>query len=162
MKEVNDIKGSVSLCINTSEWRHMENKFRAHHIICTSLYEGKGYNNAFCENMTSVVNRLRDNPDEELTLVAKPDLICINCPNQTKSGKCSHNHNRVVNKDRRVMKFFGLKENQIYTYREMCRHAREAMTTEFFMENCGKCNWRKRGLCKYEDLIAQLDHCIEK
>ena len=44
----------------------MADKFRGHHIVCTSLYEGKGYSGAFCENMTAVVERLRKDPDEEL------------------------------------------------------------------------------------------------
>lgn len=138
------------------------NKFRAHHIICTSLYEGKGYSGAFCENMTSIVERLRSDPDEALLLVAEPDMICANCPNRTDGNECSENHNRVVDKDRRVIEQFGLKENEVYTYREMCRHARGAMTEAFFMENCGKCDWRRQGLCNYEDLLAQLDRCIAK
>ena len=112
--------------------------------------------------MTAVVERLRKDPDEELFLVAEPDMICANCPNRTEMNECVHNHNRVVNKDRRVIEFFGLEENRVYTYREMCRHARAAMNMDFFMENCGKCDWRKQGLCKYEDLLAQLDRCIEK
>ena len=112
--------------------------------------------------LTAVVERLRKDPDEELLLVAEPDMICANCPNRTETNECVHNHNRVVNKDRRVIEFFGLEENRVYTYREMCRHARAAMNMDFFMENCGKCDWRKQGLCKYEDLLAQLDRCIEK
>lgn len=140
----------------------MENKFRAHHIICTSLYEGKGYSGAFCENMTAVVERLRSNPDEKLLLVAEPDIICRNCPNHTVKGTCSVNCNRVVEKDRRVLDWLHLEEGTVYSYREMCRQAREYMTEEIFLKNCGKCDWRKQGLCKYEDLLAQLDRCIEK
>ena len=100
----------------------------------------------FVKNMTAVVERLRKDPDEELLLVAEPDMICANCPNRTETNECVHNHNRVVNKDRRVIEFFGLEENRVYTYREMCRHARAAMNMDFFMENCGKCDWRKQGL----------------
>lgn len=140
----------------------MENRFRAHHIICTSLYEGKGYSGAFCENMTAVVERLRSNPDEELCLVAEPDIICRNCPNRTEKEECSSDSNRVVEKDRRVLNWLHLEEGKVYTYREMCRHAREHMTEDIFLENCGKCDWRRQGLCRYEDLIAQLDRCIEK
>lgn len=139
----------------------MSGKFRAHHIICTSLYEGKGYSGAFCENMTAVVERLRSNPKEELCLVAEPDIICKNCPNCTGEKSCAHNSNRVVEKDRRVMEWLDLREGNIYSYQEMCRHAREHMTEEIFLKNCGKCDWRKQGLCKYEDLLAQLDRCIE-
>lgn len=138
----------------------MHEKFRAHHIICTSLYEGKGYSGAFCENMTAIVNRLRSNPDEELVLVAEPDMICANCPNRTVDGKCESNDNRVVEKDRRVMRWLELNEGTLYSYREMCRHARSHMTEEIFMENCGKCDWRAQGLCRYEELLAQLDACI--
>ena len=64
----------------------MADKFRGHHIVCTSLYEGKGYSGAFCENMTAVVERLRKDPDEELLLVAEPDMICANCPNRTENS----------------------------------------------------------------------------
>lgn len=138
----------------------MHEKFRAHHIICTSLYEGKGYSGAFCENMTAIVNRLRSNPDEELVLVAEPDMICANCPNRTVDGKCESNDNRVVEKDRRVMRWLEFNEGTLYSYREMCRHARSHMTEEIFMENCGKCDWRAQGLCRYEELLAQLDACI--
>ena len=76
------------------------------------------------------VERLRKDPDEELFLVAEPDMICANCPNRTETNECVHNHNRVVNKDRRVIEFFGLEENRVYTYREMCRHARAAMNAD--------------------------------
>lgn len=133
-----------------------EREFRAHHIICTALYEGKGYSGAFCENMTAVVTRLRENPDERLRLVARPDLICADCPNHGADDSCTQNHNRVVNKDRRVIEVFGLKENGIYTYRELCKAALAALAPEFFTENCGTCEWRAQGLCKYEDLTARL------
>ncbi len=63
--------------------------FRVHHILCTSLYEGKGYSGAFCENMSSVVERLRANPEEELVPVAEPDVICAGCPNRTAGGMCA-------------------------------------------------------------------------
>lgn len=137
----------------------LQGEFRAHHIICTSLYEGKGYSNAFCDNMTAIVTRLRKNPEERMTLVARPDMICANCPNQTPDATCSFNANRVVEKDRRVIERFALKENEEYSYRELCRHALEHMNHEVFMEFCGKCDWRAQGLCKYEDLIKQLQDC---
>lgn len=135
-------------------------KFRAHHIICTSLYQGEGYSSAFCNHMSTVVKRLRSNPDEELLLVAETDLICRSCPNYTKGGKCSDN-NSVVGKDRCVIKWLKLKEGKTYSYREMCRHACEHLTEQIFMESCGNCDWKKQGLCRYEDLIAQLKSCVE-
>lgn len=138
-----------------------ERKCRAHHIICTALYEGKGYSGAFCENMTAVVTRLRENPDERLRLVAQPDLICADCPNHGADDDCTQDQNRVVNKDRRVIAMFDLEENGIYTYRRLCEAALAAMTPELFMETCGTCEWRAQGLCRYEDLIAQLSETVQ-
>lgn len=133
-----------------------ERDFRAHHILCTSLYEGKGYSGAFCENMTEVVTRLRENPDERLRLVAKPDMICADCPNHGADDTCASEHNRVEDKDRRVMEEFGLAENREYTYRELCAAALAALTPEFFVKSCGKCDWHAQGLCRYEDLQSRL------
>ena len=135
-------------------------RFRAHHIICTSLYEGKGYSGAFCDNMTKVVDDLRNNPDREFILSAQPDVICRDCPNKTDNNECSHNSNRVVKKDRRVIEKFKLQEGKVYSYREMCINARDNMDREYFEENCGKCDWHKQGLCSYEDLISSLDRTI--
>lgn len=134
----------------------MSEKFRAHHILCTSLYEGKGYSNEFCDNMGKVVDRLRSHPDEAFQIVAEPDLICANCPNQTKDKTCSQNANRVVDKDRRVIERIGLKENGTYTYRELCRLASGKITYEVYLGFCQKCPWREAGLCKYEDLKRNL------
>ncbi len=134
----------------------MSEKFRAHHILCTSLYEGKGYSSEFCVNMSAVVNSLRSHSEEAFQIVAEPDLICANCPNQTKENTCAQNANRVADKDRRVIERFGLKENGTYTYRELCCLADEKLTYEIYLEFCGTCPWRESGLCKYEDLKKNL------
>lgn len=139
----------------------MRQKFRAHHILCTSLYEGKGYSGAFCDHMSAVVERLRGNPDEELILVAEPDLICARCPNNNGNGECAQDHNRVVDKDRRVLRSFELEEGQCYTYRALCGHARAHLTEDVFAELCGTCEWHRQGLCHYEDLIASLTRTYE-
>ncbi len=135
-------------------------QLRVHHILCTSNYEGNGYSGAFCENMTKIVNRLREDPDEKLELVAHPDMICLNCPNKTESDTCMHDFNRVVEKDRFIAEKLGLTEGNVYTYRALCRKTREQMTEEMFTELCGRCDWKKQGLCRYEDFIAQLEKCI--
>ncbi len=134
--------------------------FRVHHILCASNYEGKGYSGAFCENMTAIVDRLRSNPDEALELVARPDMICRNCPNKIDDRTCKSNGNRVVEKDRRIADVLELTEGGTYTYRELCRAARRPMTPQLFSDLCGECSWKDQGLCKYENFIAQLDACI--
>ncbi|MFR4352056.1 MAG: DUF1284 domain-containing protein [Roseburia sp.] len=137
-------------------------EFRAHHILCTLLYEGEGYSGAFCENMTAIVEHLRGNLDENLHLVAKSDRICAGCPNCVEPEHCALENNSVVDKDRGVMRQLGLEENAVYTYRELCKKALDGMTEDFFEESCGTCDWRRRGLCRYEDLKTRLSHIAEQ
>lgn len=140
----------------------MEKKFRAHHILCTSLYEGKGYSGTFCENMTKIVENLREDPDQTVLLVAEPDRICANCPNRTGTNECAQDANHVEIKDRKLLESLGLTEGASYSYRNLCRTAQKKVTREAFEATCGKCYWHRQGLCRYEDLIAQLKTIIEK
>ncbi len=133
---------------------------RVHHILCTSNYEGKGYSDAFCDNMSAVVDRLRSNPDEKLHLVAQPDMICRNCPNKTTDHTCAHDGNKIVAKDQRIAERLGLVVDGSYTYRTLCKITREQMTPELFTELCGVCSWHAQGLCKYEYFLDRLDACI--
>lgn len=135
----------------------MSGKLRVHHILCTSLYEGKGYSSTFCDNMSSVVDELRKHPDEKCMLVAEPDMICANCPNHRENDGCSQNGNHIVEKDLKLLNVLGFREGNEYSYRELCRQARKTITEEIFLESCGNCEWRRQGLCRYEDLTAQLD-----
>lgn len=135
----------------------MRKKFRAHHILCTALYEGKGYSGDFCDNMSQVVDYLREHADEKLQLVAEPDIICEDCPNRQEDNTCSQDTNHVVVKDRWILKMLGFKEGGIYTYRQMCQQAREKITEAVFLESCGKCKWRAQGLCQYTNLLKQLN-----
>lgn len=134
----------------------MEQKFRVHHILCTSLYEGKGYSGTFCENMTAIVEWLQSHRDEPLELVAEPDMICAGCPNRTAANECEQDDNHVAKKDRLLLTVLGLEEGGSYTYRELCERTLDKMTEKAFLESCGGCYWRKQGLCRYENLVAQL------
>lgn len=112
----------------------MEQKFRVHHILCTSLYEGKGYSGTFCENMTAIVEWLQSHKDKPLTLVAEPDMICENCPNRTESNECEQDANHVAEKDRQLLAVLQLEEGGSYTYRELCERALDRMTEEAFLK----------------------------
>lgn len=129
-----------------------ENKeFRVHHILCTQLYQGLGYSSDFCTNMTAIVSDLRANPDQSVRLVAKGDMICVNCPNRVGTDFCSNGDNHVVIKDRNLLAPLHLVEGESYTYSELIEHSRQYLTREIFEESCSKCNWYKQGVCKYED-----------
>ena len=108
--------------------RHMHKyrEFRVHHILCTQLYQGLGYDGDFCENMTAIVSDLRKNPDQPLRLVAKADAICANCPNRLENDFCTNGDNHVA-----IKKY---------------------LTKDVFDESCASCNWYQQGICKYEKL----------
>ncbi len=125
--------------------------FRAHHILCTNLYRGLGYDDAFCKNMTEKVQLLKTEPSIRLTLVAKPDDICANCPNLREDGFCANGDNHVVEKDRLLIEALHLRENARYTYRQLNLHAGKYLTKDIFEKSCKNCKWRRIGVCSFKD-----------
>lgn len=126
-------------------------KFRVHHIMCTNLYRGLGYDGDFCRNMTQKVTLLRNQPDTLLTLVAEPDAICANCPNLKNNDYCANGDNHVCEKDRALLAPLHLQEKKQYSYRQLMEHGAKYLTKEIFEESCCSCNWYKQGVCRYED-----------
>ena len=137
------------------------NEFRVHHILCTVLYQGKGYSGAFCENMTTKVKHLQRHMSEQLLLVAKPDMICGHCPNLTEQQTCTNDSDHVVNKDRKLLEPLGLTENTVYTYRFLLEQAQKRMTREIFETGCAHCQWYELGLCSYDGFIRKLNQLLE-
>ena len=131
----------------------MKKPLRVHHILCTALYQGMGYDGAFCENMTAVVTMLREKADLELYLVQQPDMICQNCPNLTEEKECVQDKNHVARKDELLRQKLGLSYQQTYHYQELLKHTREILTKEMFDESCSNCRWYREGLCSYESFM---------
>ncbi len=125
--------------------------FRVHHILCTNLYRGLGYDGDFCINMTKVVSTLKENPNQKLRLLSEPDWICGNCPNLTEKKTCRDDSNHVKIKDQKLFAPLRLKEGGIYTFQELREHAKKYLSQEAFEESCKNCKWYLEGICKYED-----------
>jgi hypothetical protein len=128
-------------------------KFRVHHILCTVLYRGEGYSGTFCDNMTQKVQELKADQEEPLMLVTDPDMICTRCPNRTPDDTCVDDKNHVKSKDLELLELFGLKENQLYSYRELLQCAEKKLDKENFLKSCGRCRWYQQGLCSYEEWL---------
>ena len=126
-------------------------KLRVHHILCTNLYRGLGYDGAFCQNMTEKVTYLREHRNEELMLVAEPDDICAHCPNLKEGDYCANGDNHVCVKDRALLAPLHLVEGEQYSYQELMAHAREFLTEDKFVESCSSCTWYVEGICKFKD-----------
>ncbi len=135
-------------------------KFRVHHILCTVLYQGEGYSGAFCDNMTEKVRELKGKPEESLILVTDPDMICARCPNRTEDDTCMDDKNHVKTKDQKLLKLFGWKEAESYTYQELLEQAVEKLDAEEFIKSCGRCRWYQQGLCSYETWYKNAEEIL--
>lgn len=58
-------------------------KLRPHHGMCINNFRGKGYDLRFTQHMTSIVENLYKDPEQEILIVesTKDDIICSKCPN---------------------------------------------------------------------------------
>lgn len=90
---------------------------RGHHLLCTRLFIGNGYDEEFAKRMGEVVTKMElDNFSDEnkyektdmITLVCKSDYVCEKCPNRVENIK----NNIEKNNKRENHKNEILKENE--------------------------------------------------
>lgn len=135
---------------------------RGHHLLCTRLFSGNGYNQAFTEHMKEIVVRTGVDKHKkfgsfpsakELLLICETDDICGKCPNfsEKKKGYCILGNEDVQKKDRLTLKYSGLLENGIYTLQEAETGIKQ-ISREQFKEICSSCRWYGK-YCKYEELF---------
>ena len=82
-------------------------KLRAHHGMCLTFFEGKGYSDQFTAQMQKIYDAVKENP--RLQVVAEEDVICQKCPN-LQAGVCQ-TQELVQEYDRKVLSYCGLKED---------------------------------------------------
>ena len=128
-------------------------RLRYHHLLCTSLYQGRGYSDEFNRSMTEIVQQLRENPNTQVELVAEPDVICEHCPNRTEQSTCSENKNRIKQKDEALREIL-CNDRTSNAYDELQKELITKLTRDNFDLCCGTCNWYQQGLCPYEKLKA--------
>lgn len=146
-------------------------KLRVHHLLCSALFAGKGYSDAFVENMQSVVDglfsdRAKRKADKAslmneadsvgaktVSLSLEPDIICAKCPNLT-DGACCLDDNNVISKDAKLAERLGLTCGRGYPREALLRHVAAALREEIFEDSCHKCRWYAEGLCSY-DLLRE-------
>lgn len=127
----------------------MRRKLRVHHLLCIPLFQGYGYSDGFSRNMEAQIEYLKTHPDEKISLVCDPDMICEKCPN-LKDGKfCRESGDRVREKDRQLYESLGL-EGEDFTFQALLQRAAETVTETVFLESCQDCEWRGQGLCSWE------------
>ncbi len=148
-------------------------RLRVHHLLCSALYVGKGYSEAFCGNMQRIVWWLWEEPDHvperdkeaqgarngrpgdgekrKIRLVSEPDNICSACPNLGEGG-CKLDDDRVVSKDEALAQALALETERVYSVTELLGIVGRNLTEEIFETSCHNCEWYAQGLCSYEAL----------
>lgn len=117
---------------------------RAHHGMCLTFFQGRGYSGDFVENMAKMKQILEENP--EILLMDSPDDICAACPNRLTEA-CSEKASRY---DREVLRLCGLSVGQRLSYGDFSEKVIETILRPGKRaEICGDCQWS--GLCHWKE-----------
>ena len=113
-------------------------RIRAHHGMCFSFFQGKGYSGEFTENMWKMKEKLSENP--EVILLCGADDVCARCPHNL-SGKCS-SADKVENYDRQVLACCGLREGDKVRWDDFVRAVQvHILSPGKRPDLCGGCQW---------------------
>lgn len=133
-------------------------RLRVHHLLCSSLFVGKGYSEDFVKNMSAVTEKLFPNnaptEAESIILVTQPDQICRDCPN-LQNGKCMLDQNEVVSKDEQLARAMQLIPGKEYTQIQLYEKVLHGLSRDTFEKSCLNCRWYKQGLCSYEKILVK-------
>jgi uncharacterized protein len=117
-------------------------KLRAHHLLCVPRFYRGGYDKKFAENMKKICMQIRKNPEIKIkVIVARPDDLCDQCPywhtdrcvQSAKIGKW------VVEQDKKVLKYLGLKENSIHRAKDIFNLSLEKVNPKTIKSVCKNC-----------------------
>ncbi len=118
-------------------------RIRAHHGMCFSYFQGKGYSGEFTENMWAMKEKLQENP--EVILLMETDDVCAHCPND-QNGVCT-SAEKVADYDRQVLALCGLVPGDRMRWSDFDRIVREKILEPGKREAiCGGCQWNE--LCR--------------
>ncbi len=113
-------------------------KIRPHHGLCTYFFKGDGYSDAFVENMTLVLAKLKGNPI--VTLVSDEDVICAACPNNDHHTCTSIE--KVSRYDTGVLTALGLSFGDNIPFQDFqMKIKQEIIEQDKLSTICGDCEW---------------------
>ena len=106
--------------------------------MCLRFFVGKGYNEDFVENMTSIKEKLKNNP--RVLITASPDVICKFCPSN--NGGICDSQDKVAYYDQAVLDICNIKDGTIMQYLDFENSVRQKILSQGRRkEICGNCQW---------------------
>ncbi len=127
-------------------------KLRGHHLFCTALFSGHGYDGTFTEKMAAVIEALK--AGEPIELLTGPDEICSACPNRMDPDGCALGTEDVFRRDEGAFQVLGLAPHATFTWEQVKSQLFQINEIEF-QSVCGDCRWQKEGLCTLELLLKR-------
>lgn len=121
-------------------------RLRPHHLLCLFFYEGKGYSEAFVNNMNAISQTFNEEVFTRILLVDGCDSICQCCPHHTKGSQCVSNQ-KVEFLDKKTIELFQLETEKVYPYQVLAEQIAKELDEGRFKEICGGCEWYKQGVC---------------
>jgi len=121
-------------------------QLRPHHLLCTQAYVGRGYNDAFVDNMNNITNHLRNNDSANIEIVSGCDDICSQCPKRVGEDTCE-SQTKVCTMDEKMLHYFALDKKQ-YIYHDVCAYIKANITSDVLDDICVDCSWYKIADCK--------------
>lgn len=124
-------------------------KIRPHHGMCFSFFQGKGYSDAFTENMRNLKEKLEENP--EVVLLCGADDVCARCPRNGTMG-CTDTgtglpSDKAETYDRQVLACLGLSEGAQMPWKEFAASVKQNILAPGRREEiCKDCQWN--ALCR--------------
>lgn len=128
-------------------------EIRGHHIFCTTLFSGCGYDQAFSDNMQNLIDAFQKG--EPFRLCEGQDAVCGSCPNREPSGGCALGSEDVQKRDSEAMAVLGLSYGQELDWTQRAALLKQ-VDEAGFRRVCGGCRWAKEGLCSFDLLKERL------
>lgn len=124
-------------------------RFRPHHFLCALGYQGKGYSDAFTDNMSAIVmERLRSANGGKtfIKVTNRADSICTPCPH--KRGFSCANAAKINVLDRYHAAALGLNPGDLLTWDEAKSRILARVPPGSLSTICASCQWLELGLCE--------------
>lgn len=112
-------------------------KLRPHHGLCIHNFVGKGYSEAFIENMFAVTAHLKQCPEQKIQLVVSEDVLCKRCPHH-QNGCVSGQ--KVRQMDRMVLQQLKLAQETTLSWEEYTQKIKRDITRPT-ASICKSCQW---------------------
>lgn len=128
---------------------------RGHHMFCMALFSGHGYDEAFTQNMSALIEEGR--LGGRFRLVQGHDAVCGACPNRQGDGGCALGTEDVARRDREALDALDFQPGRELGWDEIAG-ALNAIGPEEFQRVCGGCRWAREGLCSYALLREKTRH----